>query len=151
MFDQAPENVRVLSGESATFLCNATSEPVHSIRWEREGVIIAEYLSPQDSQESIENFSRLNVTRIGEPTVISDTKYELMGEGPLYGSLTVLDTVLDDAREYTCFVGNVHGTISASATLLVQGNFFVLVTVVMYHAHCKKIKIIYSKNLNCNC
>ena len=121
MFDIVPENLNVLSGRPAVFACNATSEPLYSIRWEREGLVIAQYLSPQDVPDSVNAFARLNSTETGVATVIDDSKYLLEGEGSLYGQLMVLDTVLDDAREYTCYISNVHGNISTSATLLVQG------------------------------
>ncbi len=116
----------MLSGSTAEFTCNAISEPLHSIRWLRDDTIIAQYLSPQDRPENVKEFARLNNTVTGISTVIDNTKYQLAGEGLLYGQLTVMDTVLDDGRMYTCIANNIHGNISASASLLVQGIMAVL-------------------------
>ena len=142
VFVQKPQDISVLSGSSATYTCNATSEPLHSIRWQREESVIAQYLSPHDRLESVDEFARLNSTVTGVPIVIDDTKYQLAGEGLLYGQLTVMNTVLDDGRLYTCIASNVHGNVSASASLLVQGiyttsvcvlcSIHVLIAMVMY-------------------
>ena len=40
--------------------------------------------------------------------------------------MTIYNTDLSDARNYTCIVSNVHGTISAHATLSVQGKSIII-------------------------
>ena len=122
IFLQLPQASSRLQGETAVFNCSAVADPVHSIRWEKEGVTIAQYLSPQDKEYSISRFSRLfNSTERGVNLTLDDNKYRLKGEGPLYGQLIILNVNLSDARNYTCVVGNVHGQLSASVSLTVQG------------------------------
>jgi hypothetical protein len=121
VFTQKPRDASRLRGETATFNCSAIAEPVHSIRWEREGETIAESLSTQDGQEFIDSFTRLNTTERGQNTTIDKAKYMLEGEGsPLYGQLTIFNTNLNDVGDYTCILANTHGTIMASANLSVQ-------------------------------
>ncbi len=90
---QVPSDVNKLEGRSVTFSCNVTGEPQPSLQWEL-GAIVLE-----------------NNTRLFE---ISETSVN--------GTLTVHDVGLMDAGIYSCIATNVHGTISASATLQVQGN-----------------------------
>ena len=117
-----PQASSRLQGETAVFNCSAVADPVHSIWWEKEGETIAQYLSPQDKEYNISQFSRLfNSTETGVNLTQDVSKYRLKGEGPLYGQLIILNVNLNDARNYTCVVGNVHGQLSASASLTVQG------------------------------
>ena len=133
VFLQAPTNSSQLQGKTAVFNCSAVAEPLHSIRWEINGKPIAQYLSPDDREDSVLNFAKLNSTETGVNVTINDTKYLLMGEGPLYGQLTILNTDLNDALRYTCIVANVHGNLSATASLTVQG---MLVYLFMYCLIC---------------
>lgn len=122
IFLQLPQASSRLQGETAVFNCSAVADPVHSIWWEKEGVIIAQYLSPQDKEYNISRFSILFIsTERGVNLTLDDNKYRLKGEGPLYGQLIILNVNLSDARNYTCVVGNVHGQLSASVSLTVQG------------------------------
>ena len=121
VFIEVPTDASTLSGQPVIFQCNASSDPLYSIRWERDGSPIAEFLSPYDRSDSVFKFARINSSIIGVPVVTDSDKYRLEGEGPFFGQLTVMNVVLDDARTYTCHVSNVHGSLSASATLLVQG------------------------------
>ena len=104
------------------FVCSATSEPMHSVRWEREGVVIAQFLSPDDRTSTIEKFCRLNCDQLQRNTSVTiDNKIVLAGVGNAYGQLTIREANRTDAREYTCIIANTHGSLSASARLTVQG------------------------------
>ena len=117
-----PMNLEVLQGETAVFTCSAMAEPIHSVRWEREGMVIAQFLSPDDRDSSVEAFARLNSTQrnvsVINPAI---SNIQLAGLGASYGQLTIFNTSLVDARNYTCTVHNVHGEQSATVTLTVQG------------------------------
>lgn len=119
-FVQRPMDLQRLQGETAVFNCSATAEPIHSVRWERGGVTIAQFLSPDDQESSVMAFDRLNVTQrnISRTTV---SNIQLAGLGDSYGQLTINNTNLVDGQNYTCIVSNVHGTLSATASLTVQG------------------------------
>ena len=104
------------------FDCNAMAEPIQSVRWEREGVVIAQFLSPDDREQSVEAFCRLQCAQLQRNvSVIIDDRIQLAGLGDTLGQLTIFNTSSSDARGYTCFVGNVYETLSARATLTVQG------------------------------
>lgn len=121
MFIVKPRDSSVLSGESVVFSCMASSVPLYSIRWERDGVPIAQYLSVEDNRDNVLAFARLNSNTTGVPVTINNTKYQLQGEGPSFGQLTITNAVLDDARTYRCVIDNFHGNLTATANLLVQG------------------------------
>ena len=83
---------------------------------------IAQFLSTQDRESNIVSFTGLNTTERGKSISTNDSKYSLKGENStLYGQLTIFNTDLNDAGNYTCVVSNVHGTIMAIASLTVQG------------------------------
>ena len=100
--------------------CSASSEPVHSIRWMRGGIVIAQYLSPNDQESSVLAFDRLNST-LRNVSVTTVDNIQLAGLGEFYGQLTIVNTSLSDGQNYTCTVSNVHGTLTATASLTVQG------------------------------
>lgn len=109
-------------GETARFDCNAMAEPIQSVRWEREGVVIAQFLSPDDRERSVEAFCRLQCTQLQRNVSVTiEDRIQLAGLGASYGQLTIVNTNSSDARGYTCYVGNVYETLSAGATLTVQG------------------------------
>lgn len=58
----------------------------------------------------------------GVPVTLNNDKYRLEGNGSLFGQLTIFNTGRDDSSNYACVIGNVHGTIEATASLTVQGN-----------------------------
>ena len=121
-FLEKPSDTNVRQGETAVFACSATAEPVHSVRWEREGVVIAQFLSPDDQRSTIEIFCKLNCDQLQRNTSVTvEDKIELAGLGDNYGRLTITNANRTDAREYTCFITNVHGNLTASARLTVQG------------------------------
>ena len=133
MFVVRPTDQRTLRGEEAVFSCSGISEPAYSIRWEKrednQNRTIAQYLSPEDTDDSVMRFNvnGLNSTGDrGENVTLDDMKYQLEGNGSLFGQLTIFDTGLNDSSDYTCIIGNVHGTIEASASLTVQGNAVLL-------------------------
>ena len=111
-----------LQGETAVFTCSAMAEPIHSVRWEREGMVIAQFLSPDDHDSSVETFARLNSTQrnvsVINPAI---SNIQLAGLGASYGQLTIFNTSLVDAQNYTCTVHNVHGKRSATVILTLQG------------------------------
>ena len=126
MFVVRPTNQRTLRGQPAVFNCSGISEPGYSIRWEKiendRNLTIAQYLSLDDTDESVMRFSTngLNsTTDRGVAVTLNDAKYQLERNG---SQLTINDTGLNDSSDYTCIIGNVHGTIEASASLTVQGN-----------------------------
>ena len=102
------------------FNCSATSEPIHSVRWERGGITIAQFLSPDDQESSVMAFDRLNVSQ-RNTSMTTVNNIQLAGLGESYGQLTIINTNLVDGQNYTCIVSNVHGTLSATASLTVQG------------------------------
>ena len=122
-FLERPSPTNVRQGETAVFACSATAEPVHSVRWEREGVVIAQFLSPDDQRSTIENFCKLNCDRLQRNTSVTvEDKIKLAGFGDSnFGQLTITNANRTDAREYTCFITNIHGNLTASARLTVQG------------------------------
>ena len=104
------------------FNCSAMAEPIHSVRWERGGSVIAQFLSPDDSMNNVAAFARLNSTERNVSVINPAIKnIELAGLGDSYGRLTISNTSLVDAGNYSCTVSNVHGTLTATATLTVQG------------------------------
>ena len=120
-FIQQPVDLQRLQGETAVLNCSATSEPVHSVRWTRGDTVIAQYLSPDDQESSVLAFNRLNNTqRNVSVTTVSNIRLADLGE--FYGQLTIVDTSLADGQNYTCTVSNVHGSLSATASLTVQGS-----------------------------
>ena len=134
VFTVRPVDSSRLQGEAAIFNCSATSEPVHSIHWEREGVTIAYYVSNEARGYTVERFNdsihsntstnMLPAVIKGVNATINGSKYVLNGDetSQLYGQLIIYNTVLNDATNYTCTISNVHGTIASTASLSVQGN-----------------------------
>ena len=103
VFLEEPVAQQTLNGSTPVFNCSAHADPTHSLRWEREGEVIAEFLSPNDSNNSVEAFARLTTElQVGVNVTINNNKYHLAGMGPYYGQLTIFDTVLSDTRNYTC-------------------------------------------------
>ncbi len=137
VFVTVPTNDDRLQEETAVFQCSAVSEPLYSIRWEKGGVPIAEFLSPEDSLESVNNFTKLNKT-IGANVTIDDNKYRLVGlEGGMdFGQLMIFNSMLADEGSYTCLISNVHGSLNASGRLTVQGLLlFMFVPLLIYCLH----------------
>ncbi len=120
MFVQVPVDQDRLQEETAIFQCSAVSDPSYSIRWEKGSETIAEYLSPEDRLESVLAFATLSNTT-GQNITKDGSKYRLAGNGSNFGQLTIFNSMLTDEDVYTCTVSNVHGALSASATLTVQG------------------------------
>ena len=104
------------------FNCSAYADPSHSVQWEGvDGMVIAEYLSPDGDNGSVQAFARLTAKR-GVSVTYNNSKYHLAGQdSEFYGQLMVFDTDLSDAHNYTCTVGNVHGELSVTVRLTVQG------------------------------
>ena len=126
-FLQKPVDINVRQGETAVFVCSAMAEPVHSVRWEREGEVIAQFLSPNDRKRSVEAFCRLNCDPLQRNvSVTTDNRIQLAGLGDSYGQLTINNANRSDARRYTCYVSNVYETLTAKAFLTVQGKPFTL-------------------------
>lgn len=121
-FIQIPVDLQRLQGETAVFVCNATADPIHSVRWERGGSVIAQFLSPNDRESSVLAFARLNNTQ-RNVSVTTSSNIQLAGLGESYGQLTITNTSLVDGQNYTCIVSNIHGTLSATASLTVQGQY----------------------------
>lgn len=143
MFVEVPSNLDRLQEETAIFKCNATSEPLYSIRWEKGNEPIAEFLSPDDTLDSVSNFRRLNGS-IGS-NVTKSNKYSLTGNNEIeFGQLTIYNSSLSDEDTYTCFIANVHGQSNASATLTVQGTH-------VYIPHCIYFEKLFKIVLNCSC
>lgn len=92
-----PSNTSVLEGNETTFVCRTTSEPLHTVNWFFEDILIA--------------------TTSGGGGV----KYIVSTNGVSYGDLTVSNAQLNDSGTYTCQVNNTHGMETASAYLQVQG------------------------------
>ena len=132
VFVTVPTNEDRLQEETAVFRCSAVSEPLYSIRWEKDGIPIAEFLSSEDNLENVYNFARINNT-IGTNVTIDDDKYRLDGiNGMDFGQLTIFNSMLSDQDVYTCRISNIHGSLNASATLTVQG----LLLLFFMHASC---------------
>ena len=122
VFLEEPEDQQTLSGDTAVFNCSAHADPSHSLRWEGDnGMVIAEYLSPDGDNSSVQAFARLATER-GVSVTYNNSKYHLAGQdSEFYGQLMVFDTDLSDAHNFTCIVGNVHGSLSVTVRLTVQG------------------------------
>ena len=115
---------QTLRGGIAVFNCSAHADPTHSLRWEREGIPITEFLSPDDDDSSVEAFAKLaNVsTERGVSVVKNSSKYHLAGmDSDLYGQLMIFDTEINDTQNYTCIIANGHGNLSVTVPLTVQG------------------------------
>ena len=125
VFLEEPISQQRLSGDTAVFNCSAHADPTHSLRWERQdGTVIAEYLSPDDDDSSVEAFAKLaNIsTERGVNVTKNISKYHLAGaDSDLFGQLMIFDTGLADAANYTCIVANVHGSLEVTVLLTVQG------------------------------
>lgn len=77
------------------FTCEADAEPLHATSW----------------------------TFNGQPALANSSKYTITGLGTIRSVLTIMDLVLSDTGNYTCFVENVHGNSSTSDELFVQGTW----------------------------
>lgn len=108
-----PLSFNARHGDTAVFQCHAEAEPIQSIRWEREGEVIAQYLSPDDSDASVQNFSMLNSTERNVSFSIS-SQISITGLGHLYGQLKINNVSLVDAGTYVCTVSNVHGSVESN-------------------------------------
>ena len=81
-----------------TFTCKATGEPVPTISWYFNSVLINEL-----------NASDYNVSSTVNRTVIESL-------------LTVFDVQSSDVGRYTCFAENINGSDQSSGVLTVNGN-----------------------------
>ena len=84
-----------IEGDSVTFSCFATGDPIPEVNWRFNNSII------------LTNTSKYS---IGDIT-----------DGPNFGSLTINDLTYFDKGEYTCTATNVNGSSSVSARLVIQG------------------------------
>ena len=129
VFTERPVDSSRLQGENGIFNCSAISEPVYSIRWEIEGATIAQYISTEARDSTVDRFNRLIPNSNGTAAIkgvnitTNSSKYTIDGNetSSTYGQLMIYNTILNDATNYTCIITNVHGNISTSASLTVQG------------------------------
>ena len=84
---------------NAQFNCGATSEPSHTVQWQKGGVNITDDNMKYNISQMDGEMDRENVS-----------------------ILTVLYTDMNDTADYTCIVRNIHGGQSHTAHLEVQGN-----------------------------
>ena len=92
----SPQNETRLEGDVAMFNCSAEAEPLYTVQWFFQDIILP----------------------AGGPKYIIDDVINIT-----YGRLTVRDVNQNDTGSYTCVVNNTHGNASASAYLYVQGQY----------------------------
>ena len=96
----------------ATFSCQATGEPVPSIIWYFDGVMI-----------NVSNTTKYNVTSSINGTVITSI-------------ITIMNTQSSDAGIYTCEAENFLGTSRSSGILTINGQclskLFALITHILF-------------------
>ena len=99
-----PEDVDILEGASAEFVCVATGRPRPTITW---------YQTVDDSNMRVcVNLSNVRVT-------VSEVE---MGERGSISTLTLSNTLPSNAATYVCVAENVVTTDEDNATLTVNGN-----------------------------
>ena len=99
------EIIDILENETnlVTFTCQATGEPVPTINWYFDGVMI-----------NISSTSKYNVT-----SLINDIMVESF--------ITIMNTQSPDAGTYTCYAENIINSDSSSGILTVNGMYVCVV------------------------
>ena len=96
MIQVSPEDVVVLSPDTAMFYCEAFGVLTPDITWMRNGVTL--------------------VSGSDDITIITNVVDSVRNN-----TLQIVNTVPDDAASYTCLATNAAGNDTASATLVVNG------------------------------
>ena len=103
-----PDNLTVVSPDSATFNCTATAKPRAVIQWTRDGTVLT--------------------GTMGKFTITPSTQGDCIITNPpsdcmITSTLDIVDNVPNDSGEYVCTAINVAGNNTASVSLTVHGKY----------------------------